>query len=182
MIGPNNFSSTPQVVVDPAAPILTYYRRHLPVAHPTPLVADPKPIQTYSRRAKALESNREQPGLLTTPVLPNLLPSQPNSSTSIHPMITRSRKFSSQSNQNAFLAETFLETESKTYNQVKLHSHWIEAMTKEHNALLANQTWVIVPPSTDQNVVGCKWVFKIKRRADGSIERYKARLVAKGFH
>ena len=29
--------------------------------------------------------------------------------------------------------------------------------------------------------IGCRWVFKIKHHADGSVERYKARLVAKGY-
>lgn len=56
------------------------------------------------------------------------------------------------------------------------------AMQVEYNALLQNQTHVLVPPQSSHNVVGCKWVFKLKRRADGSIERHKARLVAKGFH
>jgi hypothetical protein len=55
-------------------------------------------------------------------------------------------------------------------------------MNIEFDALLKNQTWTLVPPHPNQNVVGCKWVFRIKRHADGSIERYKARLVAKGFH
>uniref|UniRef100_A0A2N9FTY6 Reverse transcriptase Ty1/copia-type domain-containing protein n=1 Tax=Fagus sylvatica TaxID=28930 RepID=A0A2N9FTY6_FAGSY len=59
---------------------------------------------------------------------------------------------------------------------------WRKAMNIEFEALLKNQTWALVPPHPKQNVVGCKWVFRIKRHADGSIERYKARLVAKGFH
>jgi hypothetical protein len=52
-------------------------------------------------------------------------------------------------------------------------------MNIEFEALLKNQIWALVPPHPKQNVVGCKWVFRIKRHADGSIERYKARLVAK---
>ena len=55
------------------------------------------------------------------------------------------------------------------------------AMNDEHQALLNNGTWHLVPPPRGKNVIGCKWVYKIKRRADGQIERYKARLVAKGY-
>lgn len=59
---------------------------------------------------------------------------------------------------------------------------WREAMVQELNALIQTQTWVLVPRGCAQNIVGCKWVFRIKQKADGSIDRYKARLVAKGFH
>ncbi|BBH10148.1 transposable element gene [Prunus dulcis] len=52
----------------------------------------------------------------------------------------------------------------------------------EYDALMKNQTWSLVPATSRMNVVGCKWVFKVKRKADGSVDRYKARLVAKGFN
>ncbi|XP_019155793.1 PREDICTED: uncharacterized protein LOC109152551 [Ipomoea nil] len=55
-------------------------------------------------------------------------------------------------------------------------------MDQEFNALLHNDTWKLVLDEPHMNVVGCKWVFRTKRNADGSIEQYKARLVAKGFN
>jgi histone deacetylase 1/2 len=55
-------------------------------------------------------------------------------------------------------------------------------MNSGFDALLRYQTWELVPPLRHLNVIGCHWIFKIKRKADGSIERYKARLVAKGYH
>ncbi|KAI5337565.1 hypothetical protein L3X38_016836 [Prunus dulcis] len=55
-------------------------------------------------------------------------------------------------------------------------------MTEELNALIKNGTWSLVSYDPSMNVVWCKWVFRVKRKADGTIDRYKARLVAKGFH
>ncbi|BBH04952.1 P-loop containing nucleoside triphosphate hydrolases superfamily protein, partial [Prunus dulcis] len=62
------------------------------------------------------------------------------------------------------------------------HTELRDTMTKKINALLKNHTWSLVPSSPSHNLVGCKWVFPIKRHSDGSIQRYKARLVVKGFH
>ena len=54
-------------------------------------------------------------------------------------------------------------------------------MKEEFDALTKNHTWDLVTLPPGQSVVGCKWIYKIKTRSDGSIEHYKARLVAKGF-
>jgi len=54
-------------------------------------------------------------------------------------------------------------------------------MQKELDALHAQGTWDLVPFPPAKNLVGCKWVYIIKKNADGSIARHKARLVAKGF-
>ena len=54
-------------------------------------------------------------------------------------------------------------------------------MKEELDVLTKNHTWDLVTHLPRQSVVGCKWIYKIKTRSDGSIEHYKARLVAKGF-
>ncbi|XP_043698868.1 uncharacterized mitochondrial protein AtMg00810-like [Telopea speciosissima] len=55
-------------------------------------------------------------------------------------------------------------------------------MAIEFNALVRNGTWELIPRKPSMNVVGCKWVYRIKTHFNGSIDRYKARLVAKGYN
>jgi hypothetical protein len=59
--------------------------------------------------------------------------------------------------------------------------NWKKAMQEEITTLHKNETWHLVPTVKGANIFDCRWVFKIKRKADGSIERYKGRLVAKGY-
>jgi len=54
-------------------------------------------------------------------------------------------------------------------------------MDIEFDPLIRNKTRHLVPPQKGKNVIDCKWVYKIKTRSNGKIDRYKARLVAKGF-
>jgi hypothetical protein len=54
-------------------------------------------------------------------------------------------------------------------------------MCDEIKVLRSNHTWSLVPFHLSMNVVGSRWMYRIKRHVDGSIERYKARLIARGF-
>jgi histone deacetylase 1/2 len=72
-------------------------------------------------------------------------------------------------------------TEPRDHREAMACPHWRDAMETEFSALQNNKTWHLVPPVPGVNIIDSKWVFKIKQKSDGSIERYKAHLVAKGF-
>ncbi|PNX74277.1 retrovirus-related Pol polyprotein from transposon TNT 1-94 [Trifolium pratense] len=71
--------------------------------------------------------------------------------------------------------------EPKTFSQASKLDCWRKAMDAELLALDENKTWSVVDLPHGKTPIGCKWVYKIKYHANGSIERYKARLVAKGY-
>ena len=71
--------------------------------------------------------------------------------------------------------------EPKFYHQVAQDAKWREAMATKISALEANHTWTLTPLPLNKRPIGCKWVYKVKYRSNGTMERYKARSVAKGF-
>ena len=72
----------------------------------------------------------------------------------------------------------------KTYKQAmksKQSENWKIAAKEEYSSLQKHNTWELVDLPNGANLVGCKWVFKTKRKADGTVDRFKARLVAQGY-
>lgn len=58
---------------------------------------------------------------------------------------------------------------------------WHEAMVEDMQSIESNGTWQLVHLPAGRKAVGSKWVYKIKRNADGEVARFKARLVAQGY-
>ncbi|XP_016206067.1 uncharacterized protein LOC107646392 [Arachis ipaensis] len=71
--------------------------------------------------------------------------------------------------------------EPKTYEQVVRHVYWRNTISAELLALVKNKTWSITSLSLGKNLIGCKWIFKVKFHLDGNVECHKARLVAQDF-
>lgn len=82
---------------------------------------------------------------------------------------------------SCFFTGGLCEDEPTSYNEAKGISEWEEAMQEEISALNKNCTWELVPKPKNVAPVTCKRVYKLKKKTDGTIDRYKARLVARGF-
>ena len=71
--------------------------------------------------------------------------------------------------------------EPHTYAQASQEPRWVDAMNQETVALETNDTWWITELTPDKKAIGSKWVYKIKFKPDGIVERFKARFVVRGF-
>jgi hypothetical protein len=81
----------------------------------------------------------------------------------------------------AYMARVAEVREPESYEEAAEDANWRTAMEEEMLALAENETWDLVDALKGVKLIGCRWVYKIKYNADGSINRYKARLVAKGY-
>ncbi|CAL1393106.1 unnamed protein product [Linum trigynum] len=85
-------------------------------------------------------------------------------------------------NERAYLAAISKIVEPKTFEEVVKHDCWREAIQREIDALVTNGTWTLETLPQGMKAIGAKWVYKVKYRPDGFVERYKARLVVKRVH
>ena len=81
----------------------------------------------------------------------------------------------------AYMAKVVQDEEPTCFDDAVGNAKWEKAMDEEMAALYENETWDLVSLPESKNVIGCKWVYKVKHNSDGSVSRYKARLVAKGY-
>lgn len=82
----------------------------------------------------------------------------------------------------AYLAAITAGVEPRSFGEAMTNKHWQAAMQQEIRALEDNNTWSLKALPPGKRALGCKWVFRIKYNADGTIECYKARLVILGNH
>jgi hypothetical protein len=111
-------------------------------------------------------------------LVPALSPASPVHRTRLQQGIRKTKQYTDGTIRYGFLITT---SEPSNLTDALNDANWKLAMDVEYAALVRNKTWHLVPPKQGRNIIDCKWIYKIKQKADGSVDRYKARLVAKGF-
>ncbi|GJY04543.1 RNA-directed DNA polymerase, eukaryota, reverse transcriptase zinc-binding domain protein [Tanacetum coccineum] len=133
-------------------------------------------LQTTSQSTPPTPLSTPSPQTTLTP--PTTPPPPPP--TSQHLMVTRFKVRIVKANPKYNLHVTTSSPIPKSSFHALRDPNWKQAMCDEYEALIDNNTWVLVPRPPNVNIVRSMWLYKHKYNADGSLNRYKARLVANG--
>lgn len=71
--------------------------------------------------------------------------------------------------------------EPRTVKEALKHPGWNGAMTEEMVLFDETDTFTLVPYHPDMHILGCRWIFRVKLNADGTIKFLRSRLVVKGY-
>ena len=74
-----------------------------------------------------------------------------------------------------------LNNEPESFEEAKKHKEWLRACEAELESTTKLDSWELVDLPPGAKAIGLKWIFKIKRNSDESINKYKSRFVAKGY-
>jgi hypothetical protein len=149
----------------------------------SPLPERFKPGMVYTRRQPTLPLPETDPSSETIPT--TSLEIDPPSETIPASGPRRSARVSRPPDQYGFSHTSFNTTLSSTsiptcFSEAVKYECWRKAMDEELRALQDNHTWDVVPCPSNVKAIGCKWVYSVKLRSYGTLDRYKARLVALG--
>ncbi|XP_015158323.1 uncharacterized protein [Solanum tuberosum] len=152
---------------------------------PTPTLPSPPAVmQMRSQRGNKLPSHLKD-YIFSIPTLKTLAPTQSISNAlSLNALFTKHHHISLNviaSTSQAVVENICHDSEPLSYEEATLSSAWQKAMIQEFDALYANNTWDFVRLLAGKQAIGCRWMYKVKHKSDGSIERFKARLVVKGY-
>lgn len=164
----------------PVASVAPTYRQPLTTPSAPPLDLSPADLEPASSIHSTVSATEPESAQNEEEHVPSPVPAEPSLNT--HSMTTRSKNNIQKPNPKYGLTVQLKEIEPATHTEALKDEKWRRSMSAELDSQIREHTWDLVPPNASQNVVGNRWVFRIKRRADGSIEKYKSRLVAKGFH
>eukprot|EP00253_Pinus_taeda_P008054 PITA_08054 len=78
----------------------------------------------------------------------------------------------------ALMANLHSVSEPQTYSEAKGIPEWEQAMEAELQSLQKNHTWTLSDLPAGKKPISCKWVYKLKYKANRTLDKYKAHLIA----
>lgn len=148
------------------APQVTDTPNQSPVADNPPIVSEPPRKQLPPRQTRGIPRPAYEPEL---------------SSRVKYPMSNYVSNHRLSESNKSFVNQLSTVSIPNSVQEALADPRWKAAMNDELKALQNNETWEFVDRPSGKKTVGCRWVYTVKHKADGTIERFKARLVAKGY-